>query len=92
MRHAQAAKATVELRVHKDELVLTVADDGVGFDEKRVARLIQEGKSFGLIAMRERSLLVGGTLEIESGKGQGTAIRVRMPVRGSAKGRLLQSA
>jgi len=89
VRHANATRVSVVLRVNADnELLLTVADNGVGFDQQRVSRMIQQGKSFGLIAMRERTFLVGGTIQIESEKGQGTVVRLRLPLRTAAKDRV----
>lgn len=89
VRHAKATRVSVVLRVNEEnELLLTVADNGVGFDQQRVSRMIQQGKSFGLIAMRERTFLVGGTIQIESEKGQGTVVRLRLPLRAAAKDRV----
>jgi signal transduction histidine kinase len=58
-----------------DESVLEVADDGVGFDPRG-----SYPGHLGLTSMRERSAAVGGTLDIESAPGNGTRVRVRVPV------------
>ena len=63
-------------RTH-DRVVLTVRDNGVGFD---TARPRKQG-SFGLAGLRERAYLVEGELNIASSPGQGTTIEVRIPLR-----------
>jgi PAS domain S-box-containing protein len=69
-RHARASVVTVTLRQVDGGLVLAVADDGVGFDpEDREA-----GRHLGLASMRERTRLVKGTLDVESGPGRGTTV------------------
>lgn len=86
MRHARASHVSVALELCKDnELVLTVADDGVGFDSDQASRKIQQCKSFGLTAMRERAFLIGGELEIHSQRRQGTIVRLRLPLRKTAR-------
>ena len=69
----------VILEQRSERLVLIIEDDGNGFhsdgdeDGKR--------KGLGLIGMRERTALLGGTLEIESRPGEGTTLYARVPVR-----------
>ena len=70
-RHAEAAKATVRLERRGRTLVLTVWDDGGGFDAASVS---SEGHH-GLQGMRERAALVGGTLGVTSRPGAGTTVR-----------------
>jgi signal transduction histidine kinase len=65
----------VEFRADGASVVLTIEDDGVGFDEK--AERLQTGH--GLTAMRERAEAVGGTLEARSEKGRGTRITAEVP-------------
>jgi signal transduction histidine kinase len=73
-RHARARRAEVSLRVTAAAVVLEVIDDGVGFDARHPAR----GRGCGLLGMRERAALVGGTLRIDSAEGRGTRIRLRL--------------
>jgi DNA-binding CsgD family transcriptional regulator len=61
----------VEWRLDEAELVLTVLDDGLGFEPQRTAR-------GGLGAMRRRAERLGGSLEIESTPGWGTCVEVRL--------------
>ncbi len=69
-RHSGASGVTVSLRQRDGGLLLTVRDDGVGFDPA----VQGGGRSLGLASMRERVELVGGTLRIDSEPGEGTAI------------------
>jgi len=81
VRHAHARTATVTLRQADGGLLLSVRDDGVGFDPASPG----PGRSLGLASMRERVHLVDGTLDIESAPGQGTAIVVWVPVEGASR-------
>ncbi len=61
-----------------DQVSLIVEDDGVGFDVQQV--FWDEDKGLGLIGMRERAALVGGTIEIESQPNDGATVVVRIPL------------
>jgi signal transduction histidine kinase len=74
-RHAAARRAAVEFREEGRSVVLTIEDDGTGFEEK--AERLQTG--YGLTAMRERAEAVGGTLEVRSEKGRGTRVTAKVP-------------
>lgn len=78
-RHTAATHVEVELRVVKDELVLTVVDDGKGFESERI---FSENDCLGIAGMRERASLVGGTLDIQSHPGNGTRVCFRVPIQG----------
>jgi len=80
VRHAQATRMRVSLERQHDELTLTVADDGVGFDRAGV----DTTSHFGLRGMQERAEAIGGQLIVESGPGQGTAVRVTLAVEEGA--------
>jgi PAS domain S-box-containing protein len=77
-RHAGARHAWVELRSTNDGVELEVRDDGVGFDHSHVAELAREGH-FGLIGMRERVEMAGGTWELARAPEGGTLIRALLP-------------
>ena len=70
-----------------DELILVIEDDGVGFDLRRSGRGRPIRPSLGLLGVSERVALVGGSLDITSGPGQGTRVRARFPHRGSGPDR-----
>jgi two-component system sensor histidine kinase UhpB len=76
MRHAEASSAEVALSAVDDErLLLIVRDDGRGMPAQPA-----QGMRNGLVGMRERAMLVGGTLAIESEPGQGTVVRLTVPL------------
>jgi signal transduction histidine kinase len=75
-KHAGALHVRVMIEVRKPKVLLIVEDDGKGFDVASAG----SKAGVGLIGMRERTLLIGGTLEIESTPGQGTSVLVRVPL------------
>jgi signal transduction histidine kinase len=79
LKYARAANASVLLEVRKKSVILIVEDDGVGFNAADVGKKRGSGFGLGLIGMRERAALFGGTVEIESAPGRGTTIFVRIP-------------
>jgi len=80
-KHSEAQNVTVLLEKRGDELVLVIEDDGQGFDPSKAGTPDRSGQGLGLVGMRERAALAGGSLEIESARGNGTAIFVRVPYR-----------
>jgi signal transduction histidine kinase len=80
-KHAGARSATVDLRFDADEVSLAVTDDGVGFaPPASVPDLARLGK-LGILGMKERAELVGGTLELRAGVGKGTCVLARVRQR-----------
>lgn len=86
MRHAQAKRVAIELHHEGDALVMTVQDDGRGFDVAAVRARANAGGSVGVLGMQERAALLGGRLEIESAPGGGTTLRARLPWRTAGAG------
>jgi signal transduction histidine kinase len=83
IRHAQATTVRVELRQDQEMLILTIRDDGVGFDV-RAAKMRGGGDpSLGLFSMEERVQLMGGQIEVHSDTTQqlGTMIRCIFPMK-----------
>lgn len=78
-RHARASRVEVTLARERDSAVLTVRDDGVGMD----AQAQSKPRTFGLRGIRERVLVVGGEVAIESRPGEGTTVRARIPLPSS---------
>jgi signal transduction histidine kinase len=78
-KHARASRAGVTLSYMGDVVTLDIRDDGVGFAYERFDGVPGDGGGFGLTAMRQRALALGGTLEIESEIGGGTAVCVSVP-------------
>jgi len=78
-RHSQAKNAKISLEFRKSEVRVLVDDDGRGFDLRSLEPPQDSGRGLGLLGMRERAELFGGSVEIESSPGNGTRIRVRVP-------------
>ena len=78
-KHAEARRVSVMVARQDGELVTLVEDDGRGFDPER-AGAGSGRRSLGLLGMRERVGLVGGTLVVESGDGEGTVVQARIPL------------
>lgn len=79
LRHAHATHVSLEVDRNDYEIIMIIEDDGVGFDPANLGS--GNGKRhFGLVSMRERAEILGGTLDIYTAPGQGTTIRVQVPV------------
>ncbi|MFN2441889.1 MAG: ATP-binding protein [Thermoanaerobaculia bacterium] len=77
-RHADATRIEIRMRVREGSLILEVRDDGRGISESE----IQARTSLGLIGIRERSGILGGSVHIEGFPGRGTIVSVRIPLSG----------
>src|SRR3984893_15364225 len=78
-KHAQARNLWVVLDLSSTPWVMTVRDDGRGFDVRRVAEDPRKGGSYGLVGMRERAELMGGTLGMGSQTFEGTLVTLIGP-------------
>lgn len=67
-RHSKADKVAVELKVDENTVTLSIADNGIGFDAKQIA------KGIGLDSMQERLIAVNGKVEVISEKSKGTRV------------------
>lgn len=76
-KHARAESVSILLEQHTDFVSLIIEDDGVGFDDEELYGANDKG--LGLVGMRERAALVGGTAKIESRPREGTTVIVRIP-------------
>lgn len=76
-RHANASRIELRLRQRPDELLLEIRDDGRGITAEEVS----DPHSLGLIGIRERADLAGGTVHFEGVAGRGTIVSVRIPSR-----------
>jgi signal transduction histidine kinase len=76
-RHASAKSATIAVRQEQDSIVLSVEDDGSGFDPKRT-------RGLGLVGMEERVKQLGGRMDVQSNPGKGTRLRVTLPLKPQA--------
>ena len=82
-RHAGARSVSVRLVRTGATVELWVRDDGIGFDPAAGDGAAPGDRRLGLQGMRERAALLGGSVEVETRPGAGTAIRARFPVRGA---------
>ncbi|HZD79255.1 MAG TPA: ATP-binding protein [Actinomycetota bacterium] len=80
VRHATAS--VIDVRVCADDRMLHVEvdDDGVGFDTGPLPSLSRTGRAVGLVGMRERAELVGGSFHVTSSPGHGTRVRAELPL------------
>jgi signal transduction histidine kinase len=90
-RHAKARHVTVSIQEEADQLCMCIHDDGRAFD---VARAWQAhgGKRLGLLGMRERLEMVGGSFHVRSSPGAGTHVKACIPLSPLKKSRPAQSA
>ncbi|MBK0392530.1 PAS domain-containing sensor histidine kinase [Ramlibacter algicola] len=78
-RHAGAKHVSLSLRLRGERLRLEISDDGAGFDPPGQASVQERGRHFGLVSLRERARLAGGSLSIDSVRGSGTRIVADFP-------------
>jgi signal transduction histidine kinase len=81
VKHARSKRATVRCSVVDDVLTLDVVDPGVGFEVHSIDRLPTRQGGFGLFNIRERLKLMGGSVDIHSIIGEGTTVRIRVPLK-----------
>ena len=79
LRHAQARHVQIALNMVPGALHLTIQDDGIGFDSIAVEDQAGPGSHLGLLGMRERVHLAGGSLELVSQPNRGTTLRAWLP-------------
>ena len=78
IKHAKASRMTVLLQQHASGVVLTVTDDGCGFDYAQAQLSSKVG--LGLKSLAARASLLDASLHLESAPGRGTGVRVEMPL------------
>jgi signal transduction histidine kinase len=76
-RHANASKVKISLKKDKDSIVLRVEDNGRGITEREISG----SKSLGLLGIKERALLFGGSVDITGRQNKGTVVAVHIPLR-----------
>ena len=78
VEHGRARKVQIDLAVDRDNMVLTVRDDGKGFDDSAAPN------GMGLRIMRYRAQCIGGSCEVQSNGAQGTIVTCRVPLQADA--------
>lgn len=86
-RHADASHVSIRLVPSFPNIILRIEDDGRGFDLAARLAASHYEKRMGLLGMKERVALLGGTIEIQSRPGQGTKIVVELPYEGKYHGK-----
>lgn len=81
-RHSGAANAFVNVAFEDDAVVLDIEDDGQGFDASDIDAPGDGHRGWGLLGIRERASLLGGSASIESEPGSGTHVHARVPLPG----------
>jgi signal transduction histidine kinase len=79
-KHAKASYVAVTVHVYSGQICVMIEDDGCGFEPATVLDDERQLTGFGLLGIRERTLLLGGHYEIDSKPGRGTFIRVSVPL------------
>lgn len=80
-KHAQAKNIRLRVSEEKDELRISIDDDGKGFDVAAVRGGYERRSSFGLLNMQERTELIDGHFSVASEVGKGTRVILRVPFR-----------
>jgi signal transduction histidine kinase len=78
VRHAQAKTVHIELKQEIDRLVLSVHDDGIGFDAENI-------RGLGTVGMEDRLRQIGGVLRVASQPGKGATVVAEVPIRSPAR-------
>lgn len=79
-QHSQAKNADIVMEYQPDQFLLTISDDGQGFDVSEITDVEESGRGRGLFSMRERVGFLGGTSGIESEIGKGTTVWAKIPM------------
>jgi signal transduction histidine kinase len=78
-KHARASMVIIKVEGGDNDIKMTIADDGQGFEAPgKIEGMVSAGR-LGLMGMHERARLLNGTLQIKSAPGQGTELTVTIP-------------
>ena len=78
-RHAQASQASLNITFKPDAVIMTISDNGRGFQAPASPAELAPGGHFGLLGLHERAELIGAHLDIQSSPGQGALVVVQLP-------------
>lgn len=79
-KHARARRVEMSLARERNSLILTIADDGKGFDTQSVSQANGVDSGYGLFSVRDTLRFLGGSIELDSQIGEGTRVRVSAPL------------
>jgi PAS domain S-box-containing protein len=80
VKHSNSTRAQIDFRIADGHLLLSVSDNGQGFDTNG------ESEGHGLMSIRERTAALGGTIEVTSERGRGTMTSLHVPLAGPSNG------
>ncbi|RKP47266.1 histidine kinase [Cohnella endophytica] len=81
LKHAQPTYVSLDLAFYEDTIQMVIEDNGVGFQQEVVESRTRSHSHFGLIGMKERVDLLQGKIEIQSALGNGTKIKINVPIK-----------
>jgi PAS domain S-box-containing protein len=81
VKHAKASNVIVRLELSRDAVSMRIMDDGEGFDVAEAMNIKQGLRGYGLLGMKERIQLIGGTFTLRSGPEKGTEIDIQIPLK-----------
>jgi PAS domain S-box-containing protein len=89
VKHANATQVVVEINGGEtgDEMEIVVRDNGIGFDTARIKTMQLDSVSSGLLGLRERIDLLGGSITVDTSIGKGTQLVVSVPLKGVINGK-----
>jgi signal transduction histidine kinase len=82
LSHGHPRRIAMELEYHHDSVLVCVSDDGDGFDTADPA--LRAPGHWGLITMKERAAMVGGSITVRSRQGEGTTVEIVVPLDAEA--------
>jgi len=77
IKHARASEIFIQLILHKNEIIYTFEDNGIGFDKTAVT---ESGKGMGLRSIFNRVISLSGEIELDTAPGRGTSITIEIPI------------
>jgi signal transduction histidine kinase len=77
-KHAQSNSIGVKIYEKNSRFCVDIRDNGIGFDQHALTR--NDNRHFGILSMRERTHLIGGTLKIHSKLNKGTTVHAEFPL------------
>jgi two-component system nitrate/nitrite sensor histidine kinase NarX/two-component system sensor histidine kinase UhpB len=87
VKHSQAGKITISMSVKKGNILVKVEDNGIGFDDARIAGARENDGGFGLLKARRRMEHIGGVVQIDTAPGKGTSITLIAPLKAPKRGK-----
>ncbi|HPT83195.1 MAG TPA: ATP-binding protein [Limnochordia bacterium] len=80
LKHAQASLIEVTLEYRRQQISVSVRDDGIGFDAQSVQEKLKSGRHFGLLNMQSRANVLGGSLQFQGEPGKGARVLATIPL------------